>query len=84
MAMMASQTGATVIGFNPKGFHASSGKTKILSDIVDDGIALVSVGSLPCSLGHRVGRHERRRGRRKRENAAKENSAYHSYGTAGG
>jgi len=41
MAMLARQTGATVIGFNPKGFHASSGKTRILSDIVDDGIALI-------------------------------------------
>jgi alpha/beta superfamily hydrolase len=41
MAMLARETGATVIGFNPKGFHASSGKTRVLSDIVDDGIALI-------------------------------------------
>ena len=41
MALFARNTGATIIGFNPKGFHASTGKTRILFDIVDDGIVLV-------------------------------------------
>jgi|JFJP01.1.fsa_nt_gi hypothetical protein len=41
MALFAQNTGATIIGFNPKGFHASTGKTKILFDIVDDGVALL-------------------------------------------
>ena len=41
MALFARNTGATIIGFNPKGFHASTGKTKTLSDIVDDGILLI-------------------------------------------
>lgn len=41
MSLMAKHTGATVIGFNPKGFHSSTGKTRVLKDIVDDGIALV-------------------------------------------
>lgn len=41
MAMMAKSTKATVIGFNPKGFHTSTGKTRVLTDIVDDGIAIV-------------------------------------------
>lgn len=42
MALMAQNTGATVIGFNPKGFHSSTGKTRILKDIVEDGIVIVS------------------------------------------
>lgn len=37
MAMLSHATGAKVIGFNPKGFHSSTGKTTILADIVDDG-----------------------------------------------
>lgn len=41
MALMAKETGATIIGFNPKGFHSSTGKTKTIHDIVNDGIALV-------------------------------------------
>ncbi|MFK7968528.1 MAG: alpha/beta hydrolase family protein [Rickettsiaceae bacterium] len=41
MALFARNTGATIIGFNPKGFNTSTGKTKILFDIVDDGIALI-------------------------------------------
>jgi len=41
MARLAQETGASVMGFNPKGFNSSSGKTKILADIVDDGIAIV-------------------------------------------
>ena len=41
MALLARNTGATVIGFNPKGFHASTGKTEILLDIVSDGIVLI-------------------------------------------
>lgn len=40
MAMLSKATGAKVIGFNPKGFHSSTGKTKTLADIVDDGVAL--------------------------------------------
>ncbi len=41
MALFAKNTGAAIIAFNPKGFHVSTGKTQILSDIVDDGIAVV-------------------------------------------
>lgn len=41
MALMARETGATIIGFNPKGFHSSTGKTKTIHDIVNDGIALI-------------------------------------------
>lgn len=41
MARQAQETGASVLGFNPKGFKSSTGKTQRLSDIVDDGIAVV-------------------------------------------
>lgn len=41
MAMLSKATGAKVIGFNPKGFHSSTGNTRILMDIVDDGVAVV-------------------------------------------
>lgn len=41
MASQAQATGATVLGFNPKGFNNSSGQTNELSDLVDDGIAVV-------------------------------------------
>jgi len=41
MARQARETGASVLGFNPKGFHCSKGKTRQLTDIVDDGIAVV-------------------------------------------
>lgn len=41
MARQAKETGATVLGFNPKGFHHSTGKTQKLSDIVDDGIEVI-------------------------------------------
>ncbi|PCJ29802.1 MAG: hypothetical protein COA94_00135 [Rickettsiales bacterium] len=41
MALQAKETGASVVGFNPKGFHASSGKTQKLYDIVEDGIAII-------------------------------------------
>lgn len=40
MAMLCRETGASVIGFNPKGFNSSTGKTRILRDIIEDGIAL--------------------------------------------
>jgi hypothetical protein len=42
MARLAKYTGAAVLGFNPKGFHSSSGHTLQLSDLVDDGIAAIS------------------------------------------
>ena len=42
MAMLCKSTGASVIGFNPKGFHSSTGKTTILQDIVDDGLAVTN------------------------------------------
>ncbi len=42
MAKQAHATGATILGFNPKGFHNSSGYTRKLSDLVDDGIAVVT------------------------------------------
>lgn len=42
MARQAHATGATILGFNPKGFHNSSGHTRKLSDLVDDGIAVVT------------------------------------------
>ncbi len=41
MALFAKHTGARVLGFNPKGFHSSTGDTRILKDIVDDGVAVV-------------------------------------------
>lgn len=41
MARQAHATGATILGFNPKGFNNSSGQTKELSDLVEDGIAVV-------------------------------------------
>ncbi len=41
MARQAHQTGASILAFNPKGFHSSTGKTRKLSDLVDDGIAVV-------------------------------------------
>lgn len=41
MARQAHSTGATMLGFNPKGFNNSSGHTKELSDLVEDGIAVV-------------------------------------------
>lgn len=41
MALFAQKTGATIIGFNPKGLNSSTGRTKVLSDIVNDGVALV-------------------------------------------
>lgn len=41
MARLAKYTGAAVLGFNPKGFHNSSGHTLKLCDIVDDGIAVI-------------------------------------------
>ncbi|NRB10859.1 MAG: hypothetical protein HRU35_04515 [Rickettsiaceae bacterium] len=42
MAILAKETGASVLGFNPKGFHSSTGKIKNLDDIVNDGIAIVN------------------------------------------
>ena len=41
MARQARATGAAVLGFNHKGFKSSTGKTLCLSDMVDDGIAVV-------------------------------------------
>lgn len=41
MALLAKHTGARILGFNPKGFHSSTGHTRILKDIVDDGVAVV-------------------------------------------
>ena len=40
-ATQARETGAHIVGFNPKGYGLSSGKTQKISDIVDDGIAVV-------------------------------------------
>jgi hypothetical protein len=42
MARQACATGASIIGFNPKGFHSSTGETNKLSDLVDDGIAVIN------------------------------------------
>lgn len=42
MALICKNTGADVIGFNPKGYHSSTGRTKILQDIVDDGVSLLN------------------------------------------
>lgn len=54
MALLAKLTGATVIGFNPKGFHSSTGRTHVLQDIVNDGIAiaqfLMAEGYLPSQI----------------------------------
>lgn len=41
MIRQAHATGATILGFNPKGFHNSSGHTRKLSDLVDDGTAVI-------------------------------------------
>lgn len=41
MANQAKAIGANIVGFNPKGFFSSSGKTEVLADIVHDGIAVV-------------------------------------------
>jgi len=41
MAIQARETGVSVLGFNPKGFKSSTGVTERLSDIVDDGIAVI-------------------------------------------
>lgn len=41
MAWQARATGATILGFNPKGFNNSSGQTNELLDLVEDGIAVV-------------------------------------------
>lgn len=41
MARLVKYTGVSVLGFNPKGFHSSSGKTLKISDIVEDGIAVI-------------------------------------------
>jgi hypothetical protein len=41
MAVQAQETGASVLGFNPKGFNQSTGKIHGLSDLVDDGIAVI-------------------------------------------
>ncbi len=41
MAIQARETGATVLGFNPKGFRSSTGKTEKIFDIVEDGIAVI-------------------------------------------
>ncbi len=41
MARQAQETGASVVGFNPKGFCSSTGATKTLADIVDDGVAVI-------------------------------------------
>ena len=42
MAKQCKETGASIVGFNPKGMGCSSGKTQTLSDIVEDGIALIN------------------------------------------
>ena len=42
MARQAKATGASVLGFNPKGVNQSTGKTQQLNDIVDDGIAALN------------------------------------------
>lgn len=41
MAKQSISTGASVIGFNPKGFGSSSGNTNGFLDLVDDGISVV-------------------------------------------
>ncbi len=41
MAIQARETGASVLGFNPKGFRSSTGRTEKIFDIVDDGIAVI-------------------------------------------
>jgi len=41
MARQAHKTGANIMAFNPKGFHNSTGKIRTLSDLVDDGIAVI-------------------------------------------
>lgn len=41
MACQAHATGATILGFNPKGLNNSSGKTNKLLDLVEDGISVV-------------------------------------------
>lgn len=41
MARQCRETGASILGFNPKGFNSSDGKTRKIKDIVDDGIAVV-------------------------------------------
>lgn len=41
MALQAKETGASVLGFNPKGMNSSTGNTTKLLDLVDDGIAVV-------------------------------------------
>ncbi len=41
MAIIAKETGSSVVGFNPKGFQSSTGSTKILDDIIEDGIKIV-------------------------------------------
>ena len=42
MARECRETGATVIGFNPKGMGGSGGRTRVLNDIVQDGIAVIN------------------------------------------
>jgi hypothetical protein len=42
MAIQAKETGASVLGFNPKGLGSSTGKTLKIQDIVDDGIAVIN------------------------------------------
>ncbi len=41
MAVQCIKTGASIFGFNPKGFGCSSGNTRILNDIVEDGIWVI-------------------------------------------
>ena len=41
MARQARATGASILGFNFKGMHCSSGRTSCLADLVDDGIAVI-------------------------------------------
>lgn len=41
MAIQSKETGASILGFNPKGLHSSTGKTKKISDLVDDGISAI-------------------------------------------
>jgi len=41
MARQAKETGASVLGFNHKGVHSSSGKISCLAELVNDGIAVV-------------------------------------------
>ena len=42
MSKQAQATGATMLGFNPKGLHNSSGYTRKLANLVDDGISVVN------------------------------------------